>query len=315
MENVKKSLNGYRLTAELKEVPVGFVNALRRILLSEIPTVVVRNVEILENSTDMTHEMLKHRVEMLPVNVKASELAVVRDTRIELRYLEDKEKEREITSDDFVITGPRKEVLLRDRDLDTPMLFLTLKPNQSLHIKATLGVETYGVSQVCVSTFGNHVAREQYNIDLERWTLAGRDPREFANHHYQRSYSRNPETKRPNWFDFTVESIGVTPADELVKTACEVLRTKVLEFSKLPILREQPGWYRMEMEGETYTLGQLVQEILYSSGLVEFVSRDIGHPLLPKLVVHFNTKMPAESVVERFKVEALALCENVLKSV
>lgn len=315
MENVKKSLNGFRLSAELKEVPVAFVNALRRILLSEIPTVVVRNVEILDNSTDMTHEMLKHRTEMLPVNVKATELAVVRDTRIELRYLEDKEKEREITSDDFVITGPRKEVLLHDRDLDTPMLFLTLKRNQSLHIKATLGVETYGASQVCVSTFGNHVTPEQYETDLERWTLKGGDPREFKNHHYQRFYSRDPVTKRPNWFDFTVESIGVTPADELVKTACEVLKTKVLEFSKLPVLREQPGWYRMEMDGETYTLGQLVQEILYNSGLVEFISRDIGHPLLPKLVVHFNTKLAPESIVERFKVEALALCENVLKSV
>lgn len=314
MENVKKTINGYRLSAELKNVPVAFVNALRRILLSEIPTVVVRNVEILENNTDMTHEMLKHRVEMLPVNVSASELAVVRDTRIELRFLEDKEKEREITSDDFVVTGPRKEVFLHDRDLDTPMFFLTLKPNQSLHIKATLGVETYGTSQVCVSTFGNHVTPEQYAIDLDLWVQKGGDPREFKNHHYQRSYSRD-ENGRPNWFDFTVESIGVSSATELVKTACEVLRTKILDFSKLPVLNEQPGWYRIEMEGETFTIGQMIQEILYNSGLVEFVSREVGHPLLPKLIVHFQTKVPAASVVERFKTEALALCENVLNSV
>ena len=93
MENVKKTINGYRLTGELKDVPVAFVNALRRIMLSEIPTVVIQNVEILENNTNMTHEMLKHRVEMLPVNVRASETNVIRDTRLELRYLEDKEKE------------------------------------------------------------------------------------------------------------------------------------------------------------------------------------------------------------------------------
>ena len=315
MENVKKTINGYRLSAELKNVPVAFVNALRRILLSEIPTVVVRNVEILENSTDMTHEMLRHRVEMLPVNVKASEITVVQNTHIELRYLEDSDKEREITSDDFVVSGPRKEIFLHDRDLDTPMFFLNLKPKQGLHIKATLGIETYGVSQVCVSTFGNHVSAEQYEIDLDRWIQSGGDEREFKNHHYQRSYSRNLDTKRPDWFDFTVESIGISSATDLVKMACEILKNKILDFSKVSVLREQPGWYRMEMDGETYTIGQLVQEILYNSGLVEFVSRDVGHPLLPKLVVHFNTKVSPDNVVERFKTEALALCENVLKSV
>lgn len=35
MENVRTSLNGYRLDAELKNVPVSFVNALRRILLAD----------------------------------------------------------------------------------------------------------------------------------------------------------------------------------------------------------------------------------------------------------------------------------------
>ncbi len=314
MENVKKTLNGYRLTGELKDVPVAFVNALRRILLSEIPTVVVQNVEILENSTNMTHEMLKHRVEMLPVNVRANETDAVRDTRIELRYLEDKEKSREITTDDFVVTGPRRDVFLKDRDLETPMFFLNLLPGQTLHIKATLGVVTQGASQVCVSTFGNHIDPTLRDLDRGRWIENGGDPREFDNHHYQRSYSRD-ENGRPNWFDLTVESIGVTPASALIKTACELLKAKVVDFANVPVQREQPNWYRMEMEGETFTIGQLVQEVLYRSGLVEFVSRDVGHPLQPKLIVHFNSKVAPENVVERFRTEAVALCENVLKSV
>jgi DNA-directed RNA polymerase I and III subunit RPAC1 len=70
MESFNLSLNGYRLDTEFKNVPIAFVNGLRRILLAEIPTVVIRDVQILDNSTKMIHEMLKHRVEMLPVNVK-----------------------------------------------------------------------------------------------------------------------------------------------------------------------------------------------------------------------------------------------------
>jgi DNA-directed RNA polymerase subunit L len=112
-----------------------------------------------------------------------------------------------------------------------------------------------------------------------------------------------------------VESIGVLPAKDLVKRACEVLKTKIDEWVKTPILREADGFFRMETEGETFTLGQLLQEVIYLGGLAEFVSRDIGHPLTPRLVLRFRTKtVQPEAVVERAKTEALTLCENVLKS-
>ena len=72
--------------------------------------------------------------------------------------------------------------------------------------------------------------------------------------------------------------------------------------------------YRMEMEGETHTLGKLVQEILYADAL-PWTTYDVGHPLKPFLTVRFTTKSPPEKVIENFKNEALALCERVLKSV
>lgn len=314
MENIKTSLNGFRLDAELKNVPIGFVNALRRIVLSEIPTVVVSNVEILENTTYLTHEMIRHRFEMLPVNVKASETAVIRDTKLELRFMSSPE-EREITTDDIMVSGPRKNVLLYDRDLDVPGFFMKMRPNEALHIKATLSIETKGASQVCVSTFKNHIDLEQAETDRKLYIDNGGDPRVFDNFLIQRSYARD-ENDRPYWFDFTVESIGTTKASELVRTAVEVLKTKIEEWAKTPILREEGGWYRMETPNETFTVGQLVQELIYNGGLVEFVSRDVGHPLVPRLTIRFNTKtVQPEAVVERCKQEALALCESVLQSV
>jgi DNA-directed RNA polymerase subunit L len=313
MENTKTTMGGYRLDAEIKNVPVAFVNALRRILLSEIPVVVLNRVEILENTTSLTHEMLRHRVEMLPINVRPDELAVVRDTQVELK-ISATESSREVTTDDFTVTGPRKDVLLRDRDLNTPMYFLNVKPGQALHIRASLSLEPRGSSQVCVSTFMNHVDEEQRKTDRQLWIDNGRDPVEFDNHYYQRSYARD-ETGRPYWFDFTVESIGVLQAADLLQMAVKVLQSKIEEFAKAPILREEPNWYRIEVDGETFTIGQLVQEILYKSGGVDFVSLDMGHPLLPKLIIYFNTKQEPEKVVENFKAGALRLCENVLQSV
>ena len=313
MENVKKSLNGYRIDAEFKNVPIAFVNSLRRILLAEIPTVVLTNIEIVDNTSSMTHEMVRHRVEQLPINVQPEETAVIRDTKIEVRFMPSPEP-REVTTDDFVVSGPRKNVLLYDRDLDEPILFMKLAANESLHIRATLGIAVTGVSQVCVSTFKNHVDPERAAVDRVLWIDNGGDPREYDNHHIQRSYAID-ENGRPYWFDFAVESIGTSRAADLIKTAVGVLQAKILEFAKVPVMREDTNWYRVEMAGETFTVGQLVQEILYKSGLVDFVSRDVGHPLDPVLTVRFNTKLAPESVMDRFKTEALALCENVLKSV
>lgn len=307
-------MNGFRLDGELKNVPIGFVNAIRRILLAEIPTVVISNVEILENSTHMTHEMIRHRMEMLPVNVRAEETAVLRDTKIEVK-IATTESGYEVTTDDFSVSGPRKNVLLYDRDLDVPMLFLTMKPNQSIHIRATLSVETKGASQVCVSTFKNHVDPERLKVDRNLHIENGGDPRIFDNFLYQRSYAVD-ENGRPYWFDLSVESIGVTKAKDLVKKAVEVLQGKINEWAKTPILREESNYYRMETEGETFTVGQLIQELMYSGGLVEFASRDVGHPLIPKLTIRFSTKtVQPEAVVDRAKQEALALCESVLQSV
>lgn len=323
MENVRTALNGYRLDAEFKEVPVAFVNGLRRILLSEIPVVVLSNVRILDNTTTMTHEMMKHRVEMIPVNVKPEEAAVIRDTKVTLRFFPSPDP-REITTEDFAIAGPRPDILLRDRDLNTPMFFMALKPNESVHIEATLSIQPTGNSHVCVSTFMNHIDSDVAKVDRDSMVAKAGDneaaraeaARLFDVFHIQRSFSRNKETGRPNWFDFTIESIGVLPARDLLKRAATVLKDKVAEWAKTPILREGDGWYRMETDNETYTLGQLIQEVMYAGGLVEFVSRDIGHPLTPKLVIRFKTKtVQPEAVVERAKAEASALCENVLGSV
>ena len=316
IDNVRESLNGYRLSFECIKTPIPFVNALRRILLAEIPTVVIRDVVIRENSSQMIHEMLKHRVEMLPVNVKASEGDVIRDTKIMVRFMPGPEA-REITTDDFVANGPRNTVLLRDRDLGTPLYFLTLKPNEALHIECGLGLAMTGASQVCVSTFRNHFDENRAKVDRDSFLLSrtGEDVRIFDNHLIQRSYARD-ENERPNHFDFVVESIGVQSARDLVRTAVEVLKKKVTEFVKLPVSKDESGAYVVETTTEGHTLGALAQAILYeAAGLVEYVSYRIDHPLTAKLILQFRTKGKPDAVMERFQTEALALCETVLRGV
>jgi DNA-directed RNA polymerase subunit L len=327
MESVNISLGGNRLDAEFKNVPIAFVNGLRRILLAEIPTVVVRDVNILDNSTKMIHEMLKHRVEMLPINVKPEEAAVIRDTKIELRFLPPatpdltRKSVVEVTTDDFVVDGPRKNVILKDRDLDTPLYFMRLQPSESIHVKASLGVETKGSSQVCVATFKNHVDIDRAKLDKDSYVaLAGDDEvaraeraKIFDNFEIQRSYSVDDEG-RPYWFDFTIESIGVIPAKELLVRAATIFKKKIEDWCNNPILREEGDWYSIETEEEGHTIGALAQILIYNQK-VNFVSYRIVHPLLPKMIVRFCSKTDPVKVIEKFKSEAVALCETILKSV
>jgi DNA-directed RNA polymerase subunit L len=327
MESFTLSKNGYRLDTEFKNVPVAFVNGLRRILLSEIPTVVIRDVQILDNSTKMIHEMLKHRVEMLPINVRPEEAAVIRDTKIELRYLPPatpdltRKTAVDITTDDFAIDGPRPGIILKDRDLDEPLYFMRLQPTESIHVKASLAVETKGTSQVCVATFKNHIDPELAKLDKDTYVAtAGDDDNEramlakvFDNYEIQRSYARDDEG-RPYWFDFAVESIGVTPAKDLLKQAAAIFKKKIETWCENPIQREEGDWYSIETEEEGHTIGALAQILIYNQK-VNYVSYRIVHPLLPKMIVRFSSKIAPEKVIEKFKTEAVALCESILKSV
>ena len=316
MENIRYSLNGYRLNCEFVKVPIPFVNALRRILLAEIPTVVVRDVVIKENTSQMIHEMLKHRLEMLPIAVAPSEGDVIRDTKLSLRYLSSPEA-REITSDDFVSSGSRGDIVLRDRDLNTPLFFMNLRPNEALHVECGLGIAQTGGSQVCVSTFMNHIDKERAKLDRDSFILGneGQDVRIFDNHLIQRSYARD-DKERPNHFDFTLESIGVLPAKDLMKAAAEILKKKFTEFVKLPVMKDETGAYTIETTTEGHTLGALAQALLYeAAGTVDFVSYRIDHPLTAKLILQFRTKVKPEEVLERLLNEAVALCETVLRSV
>jgi HD-GYP domain-containing protein (c-di-GMP phosphodiesterase class II) len=317
MENVTVTKGGYRLQGEIRDVPVAFVNSLRRTVMSDIPVVTITNVQILDNKSKMTHEMLRHRMEMIPIAVKPEESAVIRDTTIELRYLPS-DKERTVTTDDFVVVGPRKDVILKDRDLDTPLLFMYLDPGESVHIRANLAVEPRGLSHVCVSAHSYHIDPEQARTDEELFVQNGGDPRVFKNFYIQRSYSRDPDTERPLHFDFVVESIGVLDAPDIVKRAAKILRAKFEEFGSLPILREGKGEFMIRSdELDPYTIGHTAQVLIYNAGLADYVGIVNPHPLKRELELRFTIKsgIQPEAIMTRCKEEALALCENILRTV
>lgn len=306
LENLKIALRGFELSFELKNVPVSFANALRRITISGVPTVVIQDVQILENTSQMPHEMLKHRIEMLPVNVTPDDASTIRDAKIELRIPAVKEPKR-VTTDDFSIESGRDKLLMRDRDLDTPFTIVKLKTGESVHIRARLGINTDSASQVCTSTMSYHTDTEAAMEARKKFIEEGNDPRHFDNFLYQRYYSKNA-AGRPNWFDIKIESVGVLTSVNILKMALAILRKRLNEYMKDAIeniKREaDEGSYSISLEQGGHTLGYLLQEVMYSDQNVNFVAYDIPHPLKNTMVIRFNTKKSPESIL-RFAKETI----------
>jgi DNA-directed RNA polymerase subunit L len=318
VENIRTSNRGYEFTCEYRNFPVTFVNALRRIILHGIPTVVIRDVQILENTTQIPHEMLRHRVEMLPVNVNPEDSAAIREAKIELRILPQKDGDtRMITTDDFVVESNRGKILMRDRDFDMPILFLRVKPGETVHIKGRLSVETQDVSQVSVATTMWHVDPELSKKDREKWVEDGKDPIAFDNFYYQMSYSRDPETGRPNCIDMMIESIGVLPAKEILGYAVRILKKRVQDYMKDAlenIAREkEEGAYRVAMNQGGHTIGALFQELIYNDMNADFGSYDIPHPLRNEMILRFLTKKSPESVLRTAAQTIEEYCSTVEK--
>jgi DNA-directed RNA polymerase II subunit RPB3 len=314
VENVKTSNRGFLLTCEIRDVPVSFVNGIRRIILSEIPTVVIQDVQILENTSQLPHEMLKHRFEMLPINVTPDDAASIRDGKVELHIIAD--KNMDVTTDDFAVQSTHDRILMRDRDLDTPLLFIRLRQGEKVHIKGRLALENKHVSQVCTTTTGWHIDPELAKTDKKNFVEAGGDPRHFDNFTIQRSYSRDSRD-RPNWFDFSVESVGVLQSKVIFELGLKILRKKVADYVKeaLENIAREPddGSYKISLEQGGHTIGALFQEVIYSDKNVEFVSYDILHPLKNTMVLRFHTKKSPESILKTAKETIEEYCSIVEK--
>ncbi|PUA31983.1 MAG: DNA-directed RNA polymerase subunit D [Candidatus Terraquivivens tikiterensis] len=58
--------DGKSVKVELRGVPLAVANAIRRLIISEVPTMAVEEVLVIENSSGMTNEILAHRISLIP---------------------------------------------------------------------------------------------------------------------------------------------------------------------------------------------------------------------------------------------------------
>lgn len=79
-----RSLTDQRADFILSNVSLSFANALRRVIIAEVPTVAIDTVEIMNNTTVLPDEMLAHRLGMIPL-ISTGVTQSLRDQRVSIK--------------------------------------------------------------------------------------------------------------------------------------------------------------------------------------------------------------------------------------
>jgi len=303
LDNLHEEKN--KLTFTLSNVNVSIANALRRIIISEIPTYGFRttphsenDVEITKNTTRLNNEILKQRISCLPVhNIHKipNHEETHKDLRFELNMKNDTNNIIYVTTEHIKIKNTKTDSYLSESDTQKIfppnkqtgdyILICRLKPKisdeipgEELHFNAKLTLNRaiennmFNVSCTCFYNFTpDKIAQNKewnnYEKTVKNMKNKDLEKQNWYNHQGLRHYLKDS-------FDFTIESVGVFKNSELYKNACEIMIKKLKNCSsKLDdntfVIEESKSTiqnsYDVILKNEDYTLGKVIEYFMYSN--------------------------------------------------
>lgn len=297
LDNDSKSL-----TVRVSGVDVSLVNAIRRVVLADLPNVGFRfdatyhgpeqSIDIKQNDTPLHNEFMMHRLSLIPIHLSLKEIEAWDPNRYE--FVIDKESTEddhhvEVTTKDIRVidkSTSQEQKSLRDRlfppcPITKNHIILTkLKEGKGNAFRCTMraGVDTastnasFGMVSMC--TFGNVVdekaaqkARKQIrenNAEEDKEEIE-KQIRQFDTLEVRRKYVVN-KFKEACLFDFKIESECAVKANEIMSKAVEILLTNIrallLEDFEAEQLSEK--LFAITMRNATHTEGNVLQALLFN---------------------------------------------------
>jgi DNA-directed RNA polymerase subunit L len=292
------------LRFRLSGINVSLANALRRIILSEIPTVVFRttphadsraNIEI--NTTRMNNELLKQRLSCIPIHIADTDFPI-QDHFVEIGRKNDGDTIDYVTSRDFQIKNTatdsylteaaRRQIFPPDPTTGDYIDFARLRPRLSEDIggeelKMTCGLDIGTAKEDSAfnvaSTCSYAAAPDPVRINAE-WTVRSKAMKaegvaadEIENAHRDWLLLEAKRFTLPDTFDYIIETVGAFSNMAIVEKAADVMFNKIKNFSEGVQTKEgliKPSEttivnsYDITLEGEDYTLGKVLEYFLYS---------------------------------------------------
>lgn len=341
-----------RYRFEVIDPPLGlaFVNAIRRVILSDIPIVGFLSeaigdeepsFEVKVNKSPLHNEFMQHRLGLLPVFMTMEENKGFKEDGSLVFELNEKaeadaSRMRDITTKDFVCRRNGEMIPIETYFKNPDILITRLRAGEHLHVIGR-PIRRTAHLHACFSPVS--LCTYSYKQDAD---AIARSEKQLGPLERERMYIKN-EYGEPSHFVFELEpETGIEPID-LVKEAISILRDKVTgmiaDLQEENITPKEAGLagancYEFAFQNEDDTVGHMVQ----SYGYTEYVrsygngSRPIAghtlkyigyccpHPLDSTMLIRLtiagkSTPAVAKDVLSAIFSEVIEHLENAMKEI
>ena len=249
----------------LSGVNVSLANAIRRTILSDIPSVVFKTApyeenkaNIIANTTRLNNEILKQRLSCIPIHIKNTDDFPLKNYILEVNVENITDTTMYVTTKDFVIKDvvsgkPISESKIREifpaNDYTGYFIdFARLRPKVSdelpgekINLTCELSISTAKVdgmfNAVSTCSYGFTIDTVAQDTLLEKhkqtWKDEGKNETEVKFEVKNWKLLDGLRITKKDSFDFTIQSVGVYTNYELVNKACAILIEKLDELDTL----------------------------------------------------------------------------------
>lgn len=249
----------------LSGVNVSIANALRRIILSDIPIVVFRvspneksKCSIIANTCGLNNEIVKHRLSCIPIHIKPVEDFPLKNYQLEVNVQNNTDTTIYVTTKDFIIKDlvsgkplsmdATREIFPANDITGDFIDFVRLKAKpsddiaaKSIHLTSEFDIGTakedaaYNVVSVC--SYGNTIDSAAQEATLQqlkqKWKDEGKKESEIE---FEATNWKLLEGKRiflKDSFDFVIQTIGIHTNAELVLMSCQIMMEKLQNMDSI----------------------------------------------------------------------------------
>jgi DNA-directed RNA polymerase subunit L len=296
----------------IDKINVSLANALRRVILSDVPTLVFRTTPHAESKSSITvntsrihNQILNQRLSCIPIHVSdttfnygeyAVEIDVVADGG-EIRYVTTKDFRMKNKVTGKYLTDVKVREIFKQNEITGDYIeFARLLPKMSeygegeqLAMTCDLDIGTAredGAFNV-VSTCAYSMTMDAAKVD-EAWRVK---EAELVKEGIATVGSEEMKAQRKNWslldaqrytkedsFDFVIETVGVFTNAEIVHKAAQIMINKCTKFIRdiesgenhiIPTVSTIQNGFDIELKGEDYTLGKVLEFFLHDKHYAE----------------------------------------------
>lgn len=345
--NYREEDNTLKFT--LSGVDVSIANAIRRVIISDIKTLVFITVPynnslitIHKNTTRLNNEILKQRLSCIPIHITDPNFPID-DHIVEINKKNETDTIQFVTTGDFKIKNIKSDKYLSDTVVKkifprNPIskdfiLFARLKPEISKDLKGEELKITAKMSWSNASENGSFNVASTCSYKMTPDPILQDQNWKKVEKNFN---AENIENEKKNWyllegkrfykknsFDFIIETVGVFSNSNIVYKACQIIidKLKNLDISKITESASTiENSYDITLNNEDYTIGKILEYMLYSEFFentkeLQYIGFKKFHPHDSHCIIRIALKEPDEDRIQGYITASIQQLQEIYQNI